>query len=61
MRHALLGEQADAGHAPLLVGGVLQQPVLLRQVVHRVPDGAMDPSSSELKNGFSCKLEKAHG
>lgn len=50
MRHAFFGEQADAGHAPLLVGGVLQQPVLLRQMVHRVPVGAMDPSGSELQN-----------
>lgn len=61
MRQALLGKQADAGHAPLLIGGVLQQPILLCQVVHRVPDGAMDPSGSELENGFSCKLEKESG
>lgn len=50
MRHAFFGEEADAGHAPLLVGGVLQQPVLLRQMVHRVPIGAVDPSGSELQN-----------
>lgn len=50
MRHTFFGEQTDAGHAPLLVSGVLQQPVLLRQVVHRVPVGAMDPSGSELQN-----------
>lgn len=50
MRHAFFGEQADAGHAPLLVSGVLQQAVLLRQVVDRVPIGAMDPSGSEFQN-----------
>lgn len=61
MRHAVLGEQADAAHAPLLVSAVLQQPVLLGQVVHRVPVSAMDPSGSELQNRFSCGLEKGAG
>lgn len=50
MRHAIFGEQADAGNAPLLVSGVLQQPFLLCQVVHRISVGAMDPSGPELQN-----------
>jgi hypothetical protein len=32
---------------------VLQQPVVLRQVVHRVPVSAMDPGGSELQSRLS--------
>ncbi|TNN61909.1 hypothetical protein EYF80_027836 [Liparis tanakae] len=47
--------QADASHAPLLICGVLQQPVVLCQVVHWVPVGTMDPGGSKLQSRFSYK------
>ena len=53
--HAVLGVQADASHGPLAVRGVLQQPVVLRQVVHWVSVGAMDPSRSKLQSRFAWR------
>lgn len=58
MSHAILGVQADASHAPLLIRGVLQQPVVLRQVVHWVPIGTMDPGGSKLQSCFAYKNQK---
>lgn len=54
MGHAVLGVQADASHTPLSISRVLQEPVVLRQVVHWVPIRPMDPSGSEFQSCFSC-------
>lgn len=52
----VLGVQADAPHAPLPICGVLQQPVVLRQVVNWVPIGTMDPGGSKLQSCVSYKI-----
>lgn len=45
--HPILGVEADAAHAPLLVRGVLQETIVLCKVVDWVAIGAMDPGGSE--------------
>lgn len=52
--HTVLGVEANAAHAPLLLCGVLQQPIVLSQVVDRVPVRTMDPGCSKFQSGFTC-------
>lgn len=44
--HTILGIQADAAHAALVLRGVLQKPIILSHVVDGVPVSAMDPGGS---------------
>lgn len=44
--HTVLGVEADAAHAALVLRGVLQEPIILSQVVDGVPVSAMDPGGS---------------
>lgn len=52
--HTVLGIEADAAHAPLLLRGVLQQAIVLGQVVDGVPVRTMDPGCSKFQSGFTC-------
>lgn len=58
VRHTVLGVQADPSHAPLPICGVVQQPVVLCQVVHWVPIGAMDPGGSKLQSCLSYEKKE---